>query len=65
MPRFVRFILSNAPYWVIITLLMLAPQFITNLYHLQVMTFIGIYVILALSLNLLKVPGWWPVRAVI
>jgi branched-chain amino acid transport system permease protein len=54
MPRPVRFILSNAPYLAIITLLMLAPQFITNLYHLQVMTFIGIYVILALSLNLLN-----------
>jgi len=54
MPGPVRFILSNAPYLAIITLLILAPQFIANLYHLQVMTFIGIYVILALSLNLLN-----------
>ena len=54
MPQPVRFILANAPYLVIIILLILAPQFITNLYHLQIMTFIGIYVILALSLNLLN-----------
>jgi branched-chain amino acid transport system permease protein len=34
--------------------LLLVPVFVENLYYLQVLTFVGIYVILALSLNLLN-----------
>ena len=45
---------ANAPLLLIITAAAAAPLMITNTYHLQVMVFIGIYIILALSLNLLN-----------
>ncbi len=54
MPRPVRFLLANSPLIVILALLALAPVLLTNTYHLQVLVFIGIYAILALSLNLLN-----------
>ena len=50
----VRVILANSPYLVIVALLAIVPAVVTNLYHIQVMIFIGIYTILTLSLNLLN-----------
>ncbi len=52
--RFLRSVLANSPYLAIIGLLALVPVFVTNQYYIQVMIFIGIYTILALSLNLLN-----------
>ncbi len=54
MTRTIRRILANLPYIAIILVLAIVPQFISNLYYIQVMIFIGIYIILALSLNLLN-----------
>ena len=50
----VRSILANSPYLVIVALLAIVPAVVTNLYHIQVLIFIGIYTILTLSLNLLN-----------
>jgi len=49
-----RPILANSPYLIIIALVAVVPAVVTNLYHIQVMIFIGIYIILTLSLNLLN-----------
>jgi len=46
--------LANAPYLAILALLAAVPAFLPNPYHVQVLVFIGIYVILTLSLNLLN-----------
>ena len=54
MTRTIRRILANLPYIAIILMLAIVPLFISNLYYIQVMIFIGIYIILALSLNLLN-----------
>ena len=54
MSRTLRSIMANSPYLIIIALLAAVPAVITNLYHIQVMIFIGIYIILTLSLNLLN-----------
>lgn len=54
MSRTLRSIMANSPYLIIIALLAAVPAVITNLYHIQVMIFIGIYTILTLSLNLLN-----------
>ena len=54
MMRFLKSILANSPLILILAVFAAAPAFISNQYHLQVMIFIGIYVILALSLNLLN-----------
>ncbi len=54
MLRTLRPILANSPYLIIIALLALVPVFVTNLYYIQVMIFIGIYIILTLSLNMLN-----------
>ncbi len=54
MTRTIRRILANLPYIAIILVLAIVPLFISNLYYIQVMIFIGIYIILALSLNLLN-----------
>jgi branched-chain amino acid transport system permease protein len=54
MVRVLRSTLANSPYIAIVTALALAPALVPSAYHLQVMVFIGIYVILALSLNLLN-----------
>ncbi len=54
MGRQLRILLSNSPYLAILCVLLLVPELVKNRYLLQVMTFIGIYVILALSLNLLN-----------
>ncbi len=42
------------PYLAIVAIMALLPLFISNLYYIQVLIFIGIYSILALSLNLLN-----------
>lgn len=54
MPGILRSMLVNSPKIVILLVLLSIPELVTNLYVLQVMTFVGIYVILALSLNLLN-----------
>ena len=54
MPRVIRVTLANAPYIAILAVLLFIPAFITNLYYIQVLIFIGIYIILTLSLNLLN-----------
>ena len=54
MARTLRRILANLPYIAIIALIALIPLFVSNLYYIQVLIFIGIYTILALSLNLLN-----------
>jgi len=54
MPRILRPFLANAPYLGILVLLAAVPAFLPNPYHVQVLVFIGIYVILTLSLNLLN-----------
>ncbi len=50
----IKSILANSPVLLIIALFTLGPPFVTNMYYLQVLVFIGIYAILALSLNLLN-----------
>jgi len=54
MTRTLRCILANLPYLAIVAILALIPLFISNLYYIQILIFIGIYSILALSLNLLN-----------
>jgi branched-chain amino acid transport system permease protein len=54
MPKTLRSLLANIPYILILALLAAVPPFLPNPYHVQVLVFIGIYVILALSLNLLN-----------
>ena len=54
MTRTLRRILANLPYLAIVAILALIPLFISNLYYIQILIFIGIYSILALSLNLLN-----------
>jgi branched-chain amino acid transport system permease protein len=52
--NFLKPILANSPLLLIIAVFAAVPLFVTNMYHLQVLVFIGIYSILALSLNLLN-----------
>jgi branched-chain amino acid transport system permease protein len=52
--RLFKSIFANAPVIMIVAVFVAVPPFITNAYYLQVLVFIGIYVILALSLNLLN-----------
>jgi len=54
MKRTLRRLLANLPYLTIVAIIALIPLFISNLYYIQVLIFIGIYIILALSLNLLN-----------
>ena len=54
MHRRLRPILANTPYLLLVAALMLVPTIAPNDYYIQVAVFIGIYVILALSLNLLN-----------
>lgn len=54
MSRQARELLANSPYVALLLGLFLVPEFVRNLYVLQVMTFVGLYVMLALSLNLLN-----------
>lgn len=50
----VKTLVANLPYVAILIVLILAPLFLRNQYHIQILIFVGIYVILALSLNLLN-----------
>jgi branched-chain amino acid transport system permease protein len=52
--KFLNSVLANSPLLLIIVAFVAVPPFITNMYYLQVLVFIGIYTILALSLNLLN-----------
>ncbi|MDY0041634.1 MAG: branched-chain amino acid ABC transporter permease [Desulforhabdus sp.] len=54
MPRPLRSILANTPYLLITAALLFLPMVAPNDYYIQVAVFIGIYIILALSLNLLN-----------
>jgi len=54
MRALLRGTLVNLPCIAIIALALALPVFISNLYHIQVLIFIGIYSILTLSLNLLN-----------
>jgi branched-chain amino acid transport system permease protein len=54
MPKILRSLLANSPSLLLLLLLAAVPPFLPNPYHVQVLVFIGIYVILALSLNLLN-----------
>ncbi|UCD80867.1 MAG: branched-chain amino acid ABC transporter permease [Desulfobacterales bacterium] len=54
MPNALRQTLANLPYLAIVAMMALLPLVISNLYYIQVLIFIGIYIILALSLNLLN-----------
>src|SRR5512143_2999881 len=54
MTKTLRSLLANSPYLLLLALLAAVPPFLPNPYHVQVLVFIGIYVILALSLNLLN-----------
>ena len=54
MVRTWRRTLASLPYLAIVAVIAILPLFISNLYYIQVLIFIGIYIILALSLNLLN-----------
>ena len=54
MTRILRNILANSPYLAIAAVIIVIPLFISNLYYIQILIFIGLYSILALSLNLLN-----------
>ncbi|HFQ15781.1 MAG TPA: branched-chain amino acid ABC transporter permease [Rhodobacteraceae bacterium] len=54
MPRLVRELIANSPMIAIFAVLFVLPAFISNQYILQVMIFVGIYIVLTLSLNLLN-----------
>jgi len=49
-----RSALANIPYIAILVILVFVPVFVSNLYYIQVLIFVGIYIILTLSLNLLN-----------
>jgi branched-chain amino acid transport system permease protein len=52
--RLVKTILANSPLILIVAAFAVVPPFLPNAYHVQVLVFIGIYIVLALSLNLLN-----------
>lgn len=54
MSNALRQTLANLPYLAIVAAMVFLPLFISNQYYIQVLIFIGIYIILALSLNLLN-----------
>jgi branched-chain amino acid transport system permease protein len=54
MTGILRRILANSPYLAIVAVIALVPLFIRNTYYIQILIFIGLYSILALSLNLLN-----------
>ena len=49
-----RSLIAYSPYWAGLLVLVLAPVLIENQYVIQIMIFVGIYIILTLSLNLLN-----------
>jgi branched-chain amino acid transport system permease protein len=54
MKNLLRQALANLPYLAIIVVMALLPLAVSNSYYIQVLVFIGIYIILTLSLNLLN-----------
>jgi branched-chain amino acid transport system permease protein len=54
MISFIKSILANTPVLLIIASFGAVPVFVSNMYYIQVLVFVGIYAILALSLNLLN-----------
>jgi branched-chain amino acid transport system permease protein len=52
--RILKSILANSPLILIVAAFAVVPPFLPNAYHVQVLVFIGIYIVLALSLNLLN-----------
>jgi branched-chain amino acid transport system permease protein len=54
MSNALRQTLANLPYLAIVAIMALLPLVISNQYYIQVLIFIGIYIILTLSLNLLN-----------
>ncbi len=54
MGKFVREIVANVPMLGLFAILVMAPTVISNQYVLQVMIFVGIYIVLVSSLNLLN-----------
>ncbi len=54
MPKTLREIIANSPLLALLLVLMAVPFFVTNQYFLQVMIFVGLYIVLVLSLNLLN-----------
>ncbi len=54
MPRTLRSIMANLPYIGLLALALALPSLLGNAYYIQVAIFIGIYIILVLSLNLLN-----------
>lgn len=52
--KFIQEIIENSPILTLLLILFLVPLAVTNTYILQIMIFIGIYVILVSSLNLLN-----------
>jgi branched-chain amino acid transport system permease protein len=50
----VKSIYAHSPVLLIIAIFTVVPPFVSNMYYLQVLVFIGIYIILTLSLNLLN-----------
>ncbi len=51
---FLKNTLANSPLLLVVAAFVAVPLVVTNMYYLQVLVFIGIYAILALSLNLLN-----------
>lgn len=54
MPKLLRETIANSPYLAILGVLLVLPGLIENQYILQVMIFVGLYIVLTLSLNLLN-----------
>ena len=54
MPKSIKMVLAHSPSLAIVSALAAVPLLLTNQYHIQVLIFIGIYAVLALSLNLLN-----------
>jgi branched-chain amino acid transport system permease protein len=54
MTNVLRQTLANLPYLALVAIMALLPLVISNQYYIQVLIFIGIYIILTLSLNLLN-----------
>lgn len=54
MPKLLRETIANSPLLAVLILLLAVPLFVSNQYYLQVMIFVGIYVVLVSSLNLLN-----------
>jgi len=52
--RIFKTILANSPLILIVAVFVIVPPLLPNAYHVQVLVFIGIYAVLALSLNLLN-----------